>query len=77
MHHRRMAWTAFAFDATAYTFDAASLPAHWGRLHAGDAEPLPADPKVLAAWSLFHAGRFEDAPRRRSPPIPRSRTATT
>ena len=54
-------WTPFAFDATAYTFDAATLPQHWARLHAGDAEPLPADPEVLAAWALFHAGRFEEA----------------
>jgi tetratricopeptide (TPR) repeat protein len=55
-----MAWTAFGFDATPYTFDAAALPLHWPRLHAGDAEPLPSDPALLEAWSLFHAGRFED-----------------
>jgi tetratricopeptide (TPR) repeat protein len=62
MHHRRMSsWTAFAYDASAYTFDAATLPRHWDRLHAGDAEPLPTDPQVLAAWALFHAGRFQPA----------------
>ena len=28
---------------------------------AGDAEPLPKDDKVLAAWALFHAGEFQKA----------------
>ena len=54
-------WTAFPHDATAYTYDTAALKKHWDRLHAGDAEPLPADAKVLAAWALFHAGDFERA----------------
>jgi tetratricopeptide (TPR) repeat protein len=54
-------WTAFPHDATAYTFDAAALKKHWPRLHAGDAEPLPTDAKVLAAWALYHAGEFQKA----------------
>ena len=54
-------WTAFAHDATGYTYDAAALKKHWARLHAGDAEPLPTDAKVLAAWALFHAGEFQKA----------------
>ncbi len=54
-------WTAFPHDAAEYTFDAAALKKHWARLHAGDAEPLPTDVKVLAAWALFHAGEFEKA----------------
>ena len=54
-------WTAFAHDATDYTYDAAALKKHWARLHAGDAEPLPTDAKVLAAWALFHAGEFQKA----------------
>jgi tetratricopeptide (TPR) repeat protein len=54
-------WTAFPHDATGYTYDAATLKKHWERLHAGDAEPLPADAKVLAAWALFHAGEFHKA----------------
>jgi hypothetical protein len=40
---------------------AAGLKKHWARLHQGDAEPLPADPAVLAAWRLFHAGDFQAA----------------
>jgi tetratricopeptide (TPR) repeat protein len=54
-------WTAFPYDAEAYTYDAATLETHWARLHQGDAEPLPDDAAVLAAWSLFHAGRFQQA----------------
>ena len=54
-------WTAFPHEAAEYTFDAAALKKHWARLHAGDAEPLPTDAKVLAAWALFHAGEFEKA----------------
>jgi tetratricopeptide (TPR) repeat protein len=54
-------WTAFPYDATAYTHDAAVLRKHWARLHVGDAEPLPEDEKVLGAWALFHAGQFQKA----------------
>ena len=54
-------WTAFPYDNATYTFDAAALKKHWARLHAGDAEPLPKDTKVLAAWALFHAGEFQKA----------------
>jgi tetratricopeptide (TPR) repeat protein len=54
-------WTAFPHDADAYRYDPATLRKKWGRLHAGDAEPLPSDEKVLAAWQLFHAGEFQKA----------------
>ena len=54
-------WTAFPHDAAEYTYDAATLKKKWARLHAGDAEPLPKDDKVLAAWALFHAGEFHKA----------------
>jgi urease accessory protein UreF len=54
-------WTAFPHDKSDYTYDAAALKKHWARLHAGDAEPLPKDDKVLAAWALFHAGDFQKA----------------
>ena len=39
----------------------AKLKKQWARLHLGDAEPLPKDEKVLAAWALFHAGEFQKA----------------
>ncbi len=54
-------WTAFPHDNAAYAYDAATLKKKWTRLHAGDAEPFPADEKVLAAWALFHAGEFQKA----------------
>ncbi|MFL6662982.1 MAG: hypothetical protein ACJ8G7_12435 [Rhizobacter sp.] len=54
-------WTAFPYDNAEYTYDAAALKKHWARLHAGDAEPLPKDDKVLAAWALYHAGEFQKA----------------
>ena len=54
-------WTAFPYDASDYTYDAASLKKHWARLHAGDAEPWPKDEAVQAAWALYHAGQFQKA----------------
>jgi tetratricopeptide (TPR) repeat protein len=53
-------WTAFP-HAGEFHYDAASLKKHWGRLHAGDAEPLPADTDALEAWALFHNGEFQRA----------------
>ncbi len=55
------AWIAYPYDNAAYRFDAVALARHWAVLHAGDAEPLPGDPRLLAAWTLFHAGEFEQA----------------
>ena len=54
-------WTAFPHDSAEYTHTPAALKKLWPRLHAGDAEPLPKDAKVLAAWALFHAGEFQKA----------------
>ncbi len=57
-------WTAFPYDSASYHLDAAALKKHWARLHAGDTEPWATaskDDKVLAAWSLFHAGDFQKA----------------
>jgi len=54
-------WTAFPYASAEYVYDPATLKKKWARLHAGDAEPLPKDDKVLAAWSLFHAGEFQKA----------------
>lgn len=54
------AWTTFAHTAC-YPFDVASVRTQWARLHAGDLEAPPADPKLLAAWVLFHRGEFQAA----------------
>ena len=53
-------WTAFPHIGD-YAFDAGSVKKNWGRLHAGDAEPLPEDNAVLQAWALFHSGDFQNA----------------
>ncbi len=54
-------WTAFPYTDTSYAHDAAALKKLWARLHTGDAEPLPKDAAVLAAWGHFHAGEFQKA----------------
>jgi tetratricopeptide (TPR) repeat protein len=53
-------WTAFNHCGD-YPFDAARVKKHWGRLHAGDVEPLPKDSAIVAAWALFHSGEFQKA----------------
>jgi len=53
-------WTEFA-HAKAFTFDVARLRRNWAKLHAADALPLPQQAQVLAAWALFHGGRFKEA----------------
>jgi tetratricopeptide (TPR) repeat protein len=52
-------WTAFPYDL--FDLDAAFVKKQWARLHAGDAEPLPKEAKVLEAWVLFHRGEFQKA----------------
>lgn len=44
-----------------YQYDTSSVTREWSLLHAGDAEPLPADAQVLRAWVLFHNGEFRQA----------------
>ena len=53
-------WSAFPY-AGEYNFTAASVKKKWSRLHAGDLEPLPQDPRVLEAWVHFHNGEFHRA----------------
>ena len=38
-----------------------NLLAHWSRLHRGDTEPPPDDPRLVDGWLLFHNGDFEAA----------------
>ncbi len=54
-------WTAFPYDNAAFVYTPATLKKHWARLHTGDAEALPKDAAVLAAWIHFHAGDFQAA----------------
>ncbi len=44
-----------------FEFDDEAVRRLWPRLHAGDAEPLPAQPAVLHAWTLYHRGEFRRA----------------
>ncbi|MBC7916288.1 MAG: tetratricopeptide repeat protein [Rhodoferax sp.] len=53
-------WTPFPHPGE-FPFDAASVRKQWSKLHLGDQETLPKDPKVLAAWVHFHRGQFEEA----------------
>ncbi|RYY83995.1 MAG: hypothetical protein EOO24_38220, partial [Comamonadaceae bacterium] len=53
-------WVAFPHLGD-YDLDDDAVRRLWPRLHAGDAEPLPADPAVLHAWTLFHRGEFSRA----------------
>lgn len=53
-------WTEFA-HSSAFTYDVSRVKRNWTKLHAADALPLPANPRLLEAWSFFHSGRFEEA----------------
>ena len=53
-------WSAHPYQAE-HAVDAAMVAKNWGRLHRGDQEPLPRDAQVLAAWALYHSGRYEEA----------------
>lgn len=49
-------WTPHPHTADFAHLDEAQVRRLWPRLHAGDAEPLPADAAVLQAWTLLHRG---------------------
>ena len=53
-------WTPFAYVGD-YDITATNLRRRWAKLHAGDHEAWPANPKVAAAWVLFHRGEFGEA----------------
>lgn len=56
-----MAWKTFPYPDDAFLYTRTSLRKAWARLHAGDAEPFPAEAGLADAWLDFHAGRFEAA----------------
>jgi tetratricopeptide (TPR) repeat protein len=58
-----MAWTEFPHPNDAFIYTPPSLQVAWARLHAGDAEPFPVNPRLVQAWIAFHAGDFEQATR--------------
>ncbi len=55
-------WTLFTATGH-FAYDSEAVKKHWPRLHACDQEPLPQDPALLQAWTLFHNGHFEAAHR--------------
>jgi tetratricopeptide (TPR) repeat protein len=54
-------WLPFPHDNTAFRYDGDKLAECWGRLHAGDCEPLPDDAARLDAWRAYHRGDFAEA----------------
>jgi tetratricopeptide (TPR) repeat protein len=51
----------FPYDARAYAYEGAALRDSWDRLHRGDREPWPSEPKLQSAWRAFHRGDYADA----------------
>ena len=54
-------WTAFPHPDKEFSFPGDALKRSWAKLHQGDCEPFPKDPRVQEAWRCFHQGRFGDA----------------
>ena len=56
-----MVWNKFQNPDKAFSYPGAALQKNWTRLHRGDCEAYPSDPKVQAAWRSYHAGDFGKA----------------
>jgi tetratricopeptide (TPR) repeat protein len=56
-----MSWKKFPHPDKAFSYPGAALKKNWNRLHRGDCEPFPDDPKVQSAWRSYHAGDFGKA----------------
>jgi hypothetical protein len=56
-------WTRFPYSDDAYSYAGEALEKTWPRLHAGDREPFPDDPRAQDAWRAYHRGDFEAAAR--------------
>ncbi len=56
-----MTWRKFPYPASDFHYTPESLKKHWSRLHIGDAEKIPHNDDLLAAWIAFHGGNFEAA----------------
>ena len=51
---RHLLRTRLEIGSTPTIIDATNLRRRWAKLHAGDQEAWPTNPKVAAAWVLFH-----------------------
>jgi len=54
-------WKAFPYPSKEFVYAGEALKKNWARLHRGDCEPFPKDPKAQEAWRLFHQGKFAEA----------------
>jgi tetratricopeptide (TPR) repeat protein len=54
-------WKAFPHPSKAFTYAGDALKKSWDKLHRGDCEPFPKDPRVQDAWRHFHQGKFAEA----------------
>lgn len=54
-------WRPFPYPDKPFTYTGEALKKNWDRLHRGDCEPFPKDPKVLDAWRAYHRGAFAHA----------------
>ncbi len=54
-------WHPFPYPDNAYTYAGEALKKNWDRLHRGDCEPFPKDPRVQEAWRAYHRGAFGEA----------------
>jgi tetratricopeptide (TPR) repeat protein len=56
-----MAWKKFPNPDKSFSYAGAALKKNWERLHRGDCEPFPENPKVQDAWRHYHSGDFGKA----------------
>jgi tetratricopeptide (TPR) repeat protein len=54
-------WKPYPHPTKSFAYAGDALKKHWTRLHRGDCEPFPKDPKAQQAWRLFHQGKFAEA----------------
>ena len=54
-------WAACPIDMSDLDLSGDKLHEQWGRLHRGNCEPFPADPKLQEAWRAYHLGHFGQA----------------
>jgi tetratricopeptide (TPR) repeat protein len=54
-------WVKFPHKNDAFVYDTAAFKKQWPRLHRGDTEPYPKDPRAIDAWRFYHAGEFQQA----------------
>ena len=54
-------WSPFPHPDKAFVYGGEALRKNWERLHRGDREPFPKDPKVQEAWRQYHRGAFAEA----------------